>query len=66
MYYRGMANSFSSKFNSLLTNEHCVILADYCMTILWREVQNHVTSPEVINISETPISVSFPDQPTAT
>ena len=66
MYYRGMANSFSRKFNSLLTNERCVNLADYCMTTLWRQVQNHMTSPEVINISETPISVSFPDQPTAT
>ena len=36
------------------------------MTILWREVQNHVTSPEVINISGTPISAPFPDQPSDT
>ena len=34
----------------------------FCMT-MWREVWNHVTSPEVINIIGTPISAPFPDQP---
>ena len=59
MYYRGMANSFSSKFNSLLTNGRCAI---------WLSLHDEFVAPslksrdlsEVINSWETLFSFSFP------